>query len=569
MRGEYLKAPTVERLSSLLEQLCAGALQIPPFQRSFEWDTAQRLHLLDTVRQGIPCGSVMLWRTRRRLPLRRALGPFAIPASEPDEGQLHTYLLDGQQRLTTLLATLGRALWTRAEQPVPFLPDAPGRFAPDGGPWELHFSLSKDDFVAPLPGADPDPDEEEGPLLPLSCLLDDTAFDEWREGKPLDRTQLRVARDLQRAFRDYPVPTVPLVTEDMDIVQRTFKRVNDGGTRMEAVHLARALTWEEGFDLTEELRRVGDGLDAEGWAQVPEDLLLKVVAGLAGQEPFSPNIEDVAAAIKRRRGQPDDLLLLALHGASETARLLRQLHICGPYALPYSYAFVFLAELLGERGRALDADDAERVLGWLLVQMHTERLGQSPHHVMRAMRKELRELARGTPPRRPKGKKGKKVPPVGRFNLAWGRSRLAALALVAAQPLDMDGVPLDAGPLLAQGRSEVLLQLLQPRMDGASPRLAEALRSPTVADELRGVANRVLLRPAELADLRAGVLGQRRLSVGVLSSHLIPEDMTARLQNGEVSAFLRAREALILDRQRQQLKRFGVGPDVLTLTGRS
>jgi hypothetical protein len=71
MAGDYLRAPTIERLGALLAQLKDGSIRIPPFQRQFEWSTEQRLHLMDSVNQGLPCGSLER--------LLGALGPGPLP----------------------------------------------------------------------------------------------------------------------------------------------------------------------------------------------------------------------------------------------------------------------------------------------------------------------------------------------------------------------------------------------------------------------------------------------------------------------------------------------------------
>jgi hypothetical protein len=561
MAGDYLRAPTIERLGALLAQLKDGSIRIPPFQRQFEWSTEQRLHLMDSVNQGLPCGSLMLWRTKRRLPWRSALGPFALPEPPPVEGALYTYLLDGQQRMTSLFASLGAALWTQVEQEPPVDPDAA---LPNGDPWELWYDLRAGAFVAGAP--EPDDDEQPAPALPLRLLLDDQLFDEWRDQAGIERAHKRAARELQSTFRDYLIPTVPLVTEDMDAVQLTFKRINAGGTPMDDVNLARALTWTEDFDLTAALDDACAELEPEGWAAVPHELLLKVVAGLSGQEPFAADIELVAQAIRKGLNSDAELLTRAAGGARRAAALLRLLGVCGPQALPYSYAFVFLAEGLADA--PLPADRARAALGWLLLQMHTERLGQSPPHVLRALRGELQGVLSGASPwPRPKGKKKlppRKVAAPGRFNLGWGRSRLAALALVGANPLGADGAPLDAGPLLAQGGTGFVPQLLTPGMPEAPPPLREALGAGPAKERLRGVGNRVLLPPDQLPALRAGLV-DGSLSPAVLDSHLITGEALQKLKVGDAAGFLKAREGAIVEAQRQQLGRFAVPVELLFL----
>lgn len=562
MAQDFLKNPTVERLDVLLGQLKTGELQIPPFQREFVWSTEQRLHLLDSVAKGIPSGSLMLWRTKRQLPKRGPLGPFDIDGGARSEDSLKTYLLDGQQRMTSLFATLGRALWTREElQP----PETIRTHTPDGASWELAYDLRQKVFVDPGPTKanptdEPAPDDSAPLLLPLGCLLDDTAFDEWRDSVSLDRGLIREARALQAAFRDYLVPTVPLVTEDMDIVQVTFKRANEGGTPMNDLHLARALTWTSDFDLTAQIDELRERLAPSGWSATPEDWVLKVLAGLTGNEPFAFDVEAVAKELRPAEGQAvSPIIAKAETGLKLAIALHQKLGVLGPASLPYSYGLIFCAELLAEHGAPLTPPAEQRVLAWLLFQWHTERLGQSPPHVLRALRNELKQLLSSPPTRKPRPKV---VSPPVRFGFQWGRGKLSALALAAAA----DGRSYPGAALLAAQGNDALHQLVHPSMRAGTADLRAGLGA---TDQIKAmmlrVENRVLIEAAELEGLRAALVGDAGPEARLLDRHHIPRDAVADLQAGRWVDFFKKRQRAIVAVQRAVLDTHGVLPATLTI----
>lgn len=126
-----LVAPTLERLRTVLKQVESGEILVPRFQRGFVWNDDQRLQLLDSVRQGMPIGGILVWRSKnRRLLSTDRIGPF--PLHEPDEFGPYVYLLDGLQRIATLYG----ALWARTL----------GVVSKDDTRWPLLFDTERETF---------------------------------------------------------------------------------------------------------------------------------------------------------------------------------------------------------------------------------------------------------------------------------------------------------------------------------------------------------------------------------------------------------------------------------------
>ena len=88
-------------LEDTMHMVSAGALALPEFQRDFVWDPSKVTELLQSVANGWPIGSLLLLEGPQDLNTRKIKdGP------ELDKSGVRLYLLDGQQRVTSLYHAL-------------------------------------------------------------------------------------------------------------------------------------------------------------------------------------------------------------------------------------------------------------------------------------------------------------------------------------------------------------------------------------------------------------------------------------------------------------------------------
>jgi hypothetical protein len=93
-----------EELRELIKKVISGEwrLYLPQFQRDFEWDEEDIRYFFDSIIRNLPVGSIILWKPVWKI----EDDPFAIPLIDMSRVSFHGesfYLLDGQQRLTSLL----------------------------------------------------------------------------------------------------------------------------------------------------------------------------------------------------------------------------------------------------------------------------------------------------------------------------------------------------------------------------------------------------------------------------------------------------------------------------------
>src|SRR3989337_4470904 len=78
-----------------------GDLPLPEMQRRYVWRSTRVRDLLDSLYRGYPSGAILLWETDEAVPLQE----FAV-SQQRNPYQSTRLLLDGQQRLTSLLAVI-------------------------------------------------------------------------------------------------------------------------------------------------------------------------------------------------------------------------------------------------------------------------------------------------------------------------------------------------------------------------------------------------------------------------------------------------------------------------------
>lgn len=97
--------PTDKGITTYLDDLKNQNYQIPTFQRDVVWDKENVKKLWDSIYKFYPLGSILVWKTDLKLHNHRQIGGHKI-IDENFSRTEYQYLLDGQQRTTSLLTSL-------------------------------------------------------------------------------------------------------------------------------------------------------------------------------------------------------------------------------------------------------------------------------------------------------------------------------------------------------------------------------------------------------------------------------------------------------------------------------
>jgi hypothetical protein len=258
-------------IPDILVKVGAGQIRIPKFQRGFVWEPDRVAYLMDSIYKGYPIGSLLLWRTGEQLKDERNLGPFELP--DPEANFPIDYVLDGQQRLTSIFGVFQSAL----------TPD-------DTIDWlNVYYDRSAEEnpqdtqFVA-LEEANVDPNRH----IPLDTFFDTKKYAPLFKGLPDDVGE-QVER-VREKFQTAQIPYESTETKDKSTVAIIFERVNRQGVELDTFQLLTAWTWSEDFELQEQFEQLAADVKPFGFGDIGEDtnLLLRccsaILAGDASPE---------------------------------------------------------------------------------------------------------------------------------------------------------------------------------------------------------------------------------------------------------------------------------------------
>lgn len=280
----YFRQPQIVRIPSLLKQVRSGEIRVARFQRPFVWRDEQRIDLLDSVYKGMPTGSLLTWRTEEhKLNCYDKIGPFKV--STGTEPSVNQYLLDGYQRLTTLYATLGAGVGKQVDELE--LPTGEIR-------WPIYFDLKEETLMLSSQRSKP-------PIhwLDLSIVLSTRDFLEYQrmlsDGTD-DERLLDRAEEVVELFKDYQIPMVPMVTEDLEQVTTSFQRINTKGTTMSEVHMVNALSYdsESEFELNDQLEELQQEMGSFGWEDFEDRLILHVLKAILGLDIYRSEASEIS-----------------------------------------------------------------------------------------------------------------------------------------------------------------------------------------------------------------------------------------------------------------------------------
>ena len=271
-------------LGWLVERVAAGKIRVPRFQRAFVWKQPDLSALLDSVLRGFPIGSILVWDTDRNIDSTSRIGPVEIgPRSDGVVG----YILDGQQRVSTLAGTLR-------------LTDGTDSIV-DQIDWRVYYDLDERAFVDHRKAAKNsaaargEPQKNPEPrYFPVRSLLNTAGFFEAcrRIQAQVDdghrQRRLDEADRLASAFRDYQLPLISIREADLESAITVFARLNRTGRKMAEDELVSALTYVEGeFHLASKLNDFKAELKKKGFGGLDRVFLLRSVLVALERGPAS------------------------------------------------------------------------------------------------------------------------------------------------------------------------------------------------------------------------------------------------------------------------------------------
>lgn len=357
-------------IRKIMEELIAGRMRVPNFQRGFVWNPERVAYLMDSIYKGYPFGSILLWRTKQELAHERDLGPFKLPQNDPSYPT--DYILDGQQRITSIFGVFQtdirldkRPLWANIYYDL---------LTPENAQDSSFMAL--------------DEEIDKTRHFPIHCLFDPVAYRKETDGYSEEMIQ-RIDK-LQARFKEALIPVQTITTEDKTAVAIVFERVNQRGVELDTVQLLSAWTWSGDFDLNQKFEELAQELAPFGFKDVGanKDLLLRCCSAVMTHDP-SPE------ALINLNGQKVrdsfDTVITGIKGAIDFLR--KNLHVASLENLPYENILVPLSVFFaGDTNKQHKMTNKQRteILKWFWRTCFGRRLNSQP---IKTLKEDVAEFA--------------------------------------------------------------------------------------------------------------------------------------------------------------------------------
>lgn len=345
--------PQILFIEQIIDLMKDGLLLCPKFQRNFVWEPERQKDLLNSIRSGIPIGSIMVWETKIPVKCYSEIGSVKLPSAS--DHAYKKYILDGLQRLTTLFTCLNK---NNDENAIN----------------KFYYDLKKKRFFYNL-----DSKSKNEFMMPMNILLDSVALLKFQRTLMLKADLNNVEEiideidEISAAFRQYKVPVIPISTDDIKLVTNTFQKINSKGVSVNPQQMIHALTWNgDNYDFNDELESHRNNLLFLQWGDINEDIILKTIKVNLNLNIYKTDATTVSSKINSDNKIIDDsvyyLKQAVLFFKNET--LVPSISF-----LPYSFHLIILGNIFYKFNIKFDTLSIEQrkiISDWFWYTSYTE-----------------------------------------------------------------------------------------------------------------------------------------------------------------------------------------------------
>jgi len=260
-----LPEPQPKTFPTLISDINKGQIKIPQFQREFVWEFKKCASLIDSIVKGYPIGTLIFWRTKDRLRSIRDIGGCSLP--EPPEGDFVDYVLDGQQRLTALFASLKGLKVERDDHKTD-----------NFGEMYIDLKAKEDEQIVTTDISDKDQES----VIRITDLLSGKISFLAKFSTPYQEK----IDEYRTRLLSYNYSTIQVREAPIDIATEIFTRINVGGKPLTLFEIMVAKTFEpkRDFDLSEKYDELIEDLKPLNYETIPDMTVLQTISLLLGDE---------------------------------------------------------------------------------------------------------------------------------------------------------------------------------------------------------------------------------------------------------------------------------------------
>ncbi len=260
-----LPQPTHAKYSNLLNDIKRGQIKIPQFQRDFVWSIQKSAAFIDSIVKGYPVGTFIFWATKERLRHIRDIGSESLP--DPRDGETASYVLDGQQRITSLFAILrGRPVVRDSGQ------------TDDFSRVYIDLDATEDE---PIVVSDVSAKEAKS-FIRLTDLL----YGGLKSLASYDNRYLEKLEEYKRRIESYDFPVIEVRDVPIHVATESFTRINVGGTPLTLFEIMVAKTYDEtrNFDLAKKFEELVEHLEPVNYETISDAIVLQLISLILKKE---------------------------------------------------------------------------------------------------------------------------------------------------------------------------------------------------------------------------------------------------------------------------------------------
>lgn len=354
--------PTDKGITTYLDELRGKNYQIPTFQREIVWDKESVKKLWDSIYKFYPLGSILIWKTGIKLQNHREIGGHLI--TDDCARSEYQYILDGQQRTTSLLTSLygGRVKGHEDFSPTLFIDlTVLDQDETDDESYKKRFLFwnEVDDRNGELKANIGKRRKfDEGLIVKLIDIQKDfetierrlveNANGDYQNYNHPYRAQLRRVREV---LDNYRVPFIELKGIQVSEVCQIFERINQAGKPLNIFDIVVAKTFRpetngtKGFylrELIEDLR----GINKSQFLAIDDLTYLQILAILINRNVPGSGIQNITERYLNdiKAHQIEEVWDEAKRAVLKTFDFLENyLYLNGPQLIPYRYLYLTLA----------------------------------------------------------------------------------------------------------------------------------------------------------------------------------------------------------------------------------
>ncbi len=525
--------PEIQTLDTVLDSIKRGELRIPKFQRPFVWRPEQMTTLFDSIEKGYPIGSLLVWQTSEDIPSLGSVGGIDVAPAEP--GQMVSYVLDGQQRLSTLFGCLRRTA------------DAPHSSHQSDWMWWVYRELGRTregNSYRHWRSADRPVPPNYLPLRSIPRTMDFLAYARAVQKALPDQADdlVEAAEEVAQRVKGYKVPVVRLVGGSLGQAVEVFSRINSSGQKMTPEQMVSALTYSNNGEesLADRVEEIQERIAAEGFGEIPTTTIFQTVLGVAGEE----EVQQTRWELLAHRLEPYlDLAVKDADGAlARSVSFLRD-EVPVPLArlVPYNLQIMLLGVFFHHCPEPTP-EQSSSLVRWFWATSWAGSFAGATSTQVRNHIKEMKAFALG------EGELGiahltaRSFPDT--FDFRSARARIFILWELRRFPLrvNLDGTPVDPVEPLSRSHTETYRHVVtRPRTEGRS-----------------NPGNRLILTSKPGVSLRNALAQYTGPVDRIIESHGIPAEAFERLRQGDDEGFIRLRAEYLASLEQEFMDEIGV-----------